>query len=441
MRKTAALLILSGSLHAADATTNGTPAEAFQSGKDFAASMQETVEATLNEQSAREHIDYTDAPPQASTYQDIPPRSMGDDKKNYCANVDLSTLNERDRKECEGVNYLAGMENRTNPYVLDEGTDPLFKRYEEGKLLAERINADTCSLEGSTIPSDSGRTEICTEAVQRSDQTCQDTLDVKVTRTGRTYQLEFAVSILLAKSSSNRCEEDWGGGTFRFDLGKFTSFFSGSELTNNYYWKPNYWVGLHAGSRVAYGQNFVNQRINQSITTISSRLSDNGDTCHSSPNMLSVIHVRPIYTNDMIDFLYKEGDVLKPANTSSFKDVSIFRVVSVNVPSGVSSSGPTCNLGEDMPKYVYTMGGSTYSNGPRRCNPNPSRSAKVIDQQAGILDITVGKGSPPFSYHYIHNFSETYMGLGYPIRLKLAVDKSVTTVRDEWIYGCSQFRN
>lgn len=442
MKYLSIIFFLSGAAYAADATTNGTPDATFQAGKDFAASMQSTVEATLNEESAHEHVEYTEAPPQASTYQETPPRSMGVDKKNYCANSDLSTMNERDRKECEAVNYLSGIENRTNPYVLDEANDPLFKRYEEGLLLAEKINADTCSLEGTTIPSDSGITEVCSEAVQRSDKSCQDTLDVKVTRVGRTYQLEFAVTVLLAKSTSNGCEEDAGSGKFKVDFGKFTSYFSGTEYQNNYFWKPTAYVGVHAGTRMWDGRYSPNQRLNVAVEDNPySELRDNGKICHKSPNMLTGIYIRPIYTNDMIDFLYKEGSTLKPDNTTSFKDVSLFRFVSATTPPGTVVAGPSCGLGEDVPKYNYTMSGKNYYNGPRRCNTNPGKTVNVIDQNNGIVEIGVSKGSPSFTYHYAHNYSTTYIGIGYPLRVKFAAEKSVVTIKDEWVYGCSQFRN
>lgn len=431
-----ALTVCVTTVLAADTVTNGTPNSAFQAGKDFASSMQDNVTGVLNEQSANEHLDFTSTPPQSSSYQELPPRSMGTDRQNYCASIDLSTLSESDRKECEAVNYLTGVQNRTNPYTLDKATDPLFARYKEGIELSEKINADTCSLEGSTIPSNTGTTEVCTESFQRSEKVCRDSLTVNVNRVGRSYTLDFAVTALLAKWTSNNCEEDNAQGIFELDLGEFTKEFNKSEYESGNYWAPKEYVAYAAGSMTpSYYDSYRLRRSMLSVPDV--WLADNGKKCHTAASMLSGIYVRPIYSQDMIDFLYKDSGEIKAYNTSSFKDVELFKVVSVTSPPGVNTSAPTCGVGNDIPTFPYSLNGVSYNNGPRACNQNPGRDVEVTDAQSGKIKITVSKGSPGFSYHRVHNFASSYIGIAYPIRVRFLVEKYQTTITDSWDDGCS----
>lgn len=427
-------------------TPNGTPEAAFTQGKAFASEMQSTVQGSFTEAKAKEAMEYDANPVEASYYDTTPPRDKGTEKQDYCANVDLSTLSERKRKECEAVNYLTETQGRSNPFVIDESTDPLFKRYEEGIELSKKISADTCSIEGSTVPGAGGYTEVCSEGIQRKESMCQENLNVTVETVRHKYTIEFVVTPLIGKQTSNRCEEDNGGGTIEFNLSTFTSFFDPSEKSN--LWVPRAYSGILGGSWMQV-DTIYHRRVKDSIVSLTSFLADNSRNCHVSPNMLTAFYIRPIYSQDMLNFLFNNGDQPKLQAETSFNNVVTTRILSVTLPPGLTPQPQAdghCSIGADVPHVSYTLSGAVYKNGPRYCFPNSeSQNYTVLNQQQGIVSFNFGRfgGRDPVgrrSFNYAHDYSTTYYGMAYPRIVKIYIEKDAPKYTDTWDDQCKALK-
>ena len=430
------------------ATPNGTPEAAFTQGKTFAGEMQSTVQGSFTEEKAKAAMEYDANPVEASYYDITPPRDKGTEKQNYCASVDLATLTEQKRKECEAVNYLTDTQGRSNPYVIDESTDPLFQRYQEGIELSKKISADTCSIEGSNVPGAGGYTEVCSEGIQREDSTCQENLSVTVESKRYTYTLEFAVTAIMSKTTSNGCEEDASSLTVDFDLGKFTSYFKPSELSSGQLWQPTRYSGIFAGSWI-YQDVPRHQRVTESMTSLYAHLIDNKNRCHITPNMYAGFYIRPIYSNDMLNFLFKDGDANKVTAANSFKNVVNFRILEVRVPTGMSpypGSDQTCGIGQDVPKTYYNVGGPSLANGPNWCfQTAPSQNFKVTDVAKGLVSLEFGRFGTQGpaggrSFNYSHNYSSTAIGMAYPRIIKLYIEKDAPKYTDNWDDQCKSLK-
>lgn len=419
-------------------TPNGTPMEAFNQGKEFGALMQEDVQKSFTEAKAKETLDFSDSPPEASYYGDLPPREKGTEKQDYCSKVNMDTISEAQRKECDAVNYLTGVQNRSNPYTIDKANDPIFKRYDEGIELSKRINADTCNLEGSNIPSEGGITDVCTEAIQRANRQCNEELTVKIEESPKKYILQFAITVLLAKSNGAQCRESNSTGEFTIDLSMFSTYFNRNEYNSGNYYTPQRYAGMFQGTRFAYLNDY---RTHYSMPTINANLSAGG-VCHSTPNMVAALIIRPIYSADMIDFMYKIDGVPKTGSETSFQGVTSLAAIESRPAPGVTSSTPTCGLGADVPRLKYDLSqySTGYDNGPKFCNTNPSSSVSIIDGPSGKIKINIGKGSPSFDFGYSHEMHRLAAGVAYPIRITLEATKQATKYTDIWDDGCTPFK-
>ena len=121
--------------------------DVLEAGKIFAGDAKTATQGMVSTKSADYAVpEYKTTPKEAAYYDpNVVPKNKGDERKDFCASTDLSTLSVAERKECEAINFLAKRKNDSH-FTLDKTKDPIFTGYVNAKKAATDINSSSCDL-------------------------------------------------------------------------------------------------------------------------------------------------------------------------------------------------------------------------------------------------------------------------------------------------------